>query len=81
MRGAAPSAITAPCRGAFCEYDKDGDGSITVDELREVLKGESSERVQGYIREYDTNGDGQISYEVCRAAPRGGFCWASNWLP
>jgi hypothetical protein len=48
---------------AFCEYDKDGDGKITTDELRLALRGEPPEAVQAYIDEYDTDGDGTISYE------------------
>lgn len=58
------SSFLLPRRWAFCTYDEDGDGAITVDELRVVLKDESPEKVQEYIREYDTNGDGKISYEV-----------------
>lgn len=48
---------------AFCEYDKDGDGKISVDELRLALKDEPEDVVRAYIREYDTDGDGTISYE------------------
>lgn len=51
-------------RWAFCAYDTDRDGRVSVDELRAVLKGESAETVEAYIREYDVDGDGKISYEV-----------------
>jgi len=48
---------------AFCQYDKNGDGTITLDELREVLKGDGEEQLQAYIKEYDADNDGTISYE------------------
>jgi calcium-dependent protein kinase len=48
---------------AFCQYDKNGDGTITIDELRAVLKGEAEDKIQEYIREYDVDRDGRISYE------------------
>jgi Ca2+-binding EF-hand superfamily protein len=38
---------------AFCEMDTDGSGTITVDELRRVLKDEPSEMIEKYIAEYD----------------------------
>lgn len=40
---------------AFNEIDTDGSGTITVDELRKVLKDESAEVVEMYIAEYDTD--------------------------
>lgn len=48
---------------AFCEYDKDGDGVITLAELKEVLKGEPLDQIEKYIKEFDTDGDGTINYE------------------
>jgi len=48
---------------AFCAIDKDGSGSITVDELRVVLKDEPTEVIERYIAEYDIDGDKTISYE------------------
>lgn len=47
---------------AFQTYDLDGDGRITVDELRAAMKGETTERLLGYIREFDADGDGSIDY-------------------
>jgi len=47
---------------AFCEMDRDGDGTITADELRQVLKDESPEQVEQYMQEYDADGDGRIDY-------------------
>lgn len=48
---------------AFCQYDKNGDGTITLDELRDVLKGDDEAKLLDYIREYDADQDGRISYE------------------
>lgn len=48
---------------AFCEYDRNKDGHITVDELRKVLKDEPEEEVRRHIDEYDTDKDGRINYE------------------
>lgn len=47
---------------AFQVYDSDGDGRITVEELRSALKGESPERIAQYIAEFDADGDGSIDY-------------------
>jgi Ca2+-binding EF-hand superfamily protein len=47
-------------------FDKDGGGTISTDELREVLGvgGNISEEVWSkIIREVDENGDGEISFE------------------
>lgn len=38
---------------AFNNIDTDGSGSITVDELRKVLKDEPAEEIEKYIAEYD----------------------------
>ena len=48
---------------AFCEYDLDGDGKITLDELRRVLVGETEENIAKYIAEYDLDKSGCIEYE------------------
>lgn len=48
---------------AFCQYDKNGDGTITLDELRDVLRGDDEAKLLEYIREYDADQDGRISYE------------------
>lgn len=47
----------------FKKYDKDGDGQIDSDELKEALgnMGVSDENVAAMIKEADTDGDGKIS--------------------
>lgn len=40
---------------AFCEYDADGDGRITVAELKQAMGNEPDEDVQRYIAEFDTD--------------------------
>ena len=51
---------------AFSLFDKDGGGTISTDELRDVLGvgGNISEEVwMKIIMEVDENGDGEISFE------------------
>jgi len=51
---------------AFKMFDKDGSGSISSQEIKEVLgfgKGLSEEAVNGIIKQIDDNGDGEISFE------------------
>lgn len=48
---------------AFNAFDKDGSGSITVDELRMIMKDEDPAKIEAYIKEYDTDKDGTINYE------------------
>ena len=47
-------------------FDKDGGGSISHDEIREVLSfGQKLEEevIQEIIRQVDVNGDGEISFD------------------
>jgi len=47
-------------------FDKDGNGLISSDEIKEVLgfgKTLSEEAVNEIIKQVDENGDGQISFE------------------
>uniref|UniRef100_W5LNS3 Calcium binding protein 5a n=1 Tax=Astyanax mexicanus TaxID=7994 RepID=W5LNS3_ASTMX len=55
-------------RDAFREFDMDGDGAITTEELRQAmgkLMGESMTRreIDTVIREVDNNGDGTVDFE------------------
>ena len=53
-------------KAAFAVYDKDGSGSISTDEIKEVLGvgGNISEEVWAQIvSEIDENGDGEVSFE------------------
>ena len=56
----------------FEMFDKDGDGRITADEVRAILKQLGDElcddEVDDVIREADTDGDGTISFEEFAAA-------------
>jgi calcium-dependent protein kinase len=47
-------------------FDKDGSGSISSDEIKEILgfgKAISEEAVLEIIKQVDANGDGEISFE------------------
>lgn len=47
-------------------FDKDGGGSISIDEIKQVLSfGQNldEEVVNQIIKQVDANGDGEISYE------------------
>jgi len=51
---------------AFKMFDKDGGGSISIDEIKEVLSfGQHLDEdvIQQIIKQVDENGDGEISYE------------------
>ncbi|XP_051905389.1 calcium-binding protein 5-like [Hippocampus zosterae] len=55
-------------KDAFREFDVDGDGSITSDELKHAmlkLLGEqaSNKEVEAMVREVDNNGDGTVDFE------------------
>ncbi|AWP18776.1 putative calcium-binding protein 5 isoform 6 [Scophthalmus maximus] len=55
-------------KDAFREFDIDGDGSITSDELRHAmvkLLGEqtSKNEIDAVVREADNNGDGTVDFE------------------
>ena len=50
----------------FMNYDKDGDGVVTIEEAHEVLRKELAFTVKqsiDIVKKYDKNGDGQLSYE------------------
>jgi calcium-dependent protein kinase len=53
-------------RAAFSFFDKDGNGTINRDELREVLESDDfalkEEEIQRIIAGVDINGDGEIDY-------------------
>ncbi|KAL7850419.1 hypothetical protein SRHO_G00197680 [Serrasalmus rhombeus] len=53
---------------AFKEFDLDGDGAITINELRHAMQkllGETSNRkeIEDVVREADNNGDGTVDFE------------------
>lgn len=53
-------------KAAFEMYDKDGSGSISTDEIKQVLgvgKDISEEVWQQIVKEVDANGDGEVSFE------------------
>lgn len=49
-------------REAFKQFDKDGNGTLSIEELNSALGGSTgkSSRFMEYIKEADTNGDGMI---------------------
>ena len=55
---------------AFRYYDKDGSGSISCEEIKNVLgvgKTISVEAWSNVVKEVDSNGDGEVSYEEFKA--------------
>jgi hypothetical protein len=65
-------AAEARMRKAFAVFDVDGDGSLTVDELKAVLlRGDSvltEQDVEDLVKEFDANGNGVLEFdEVMRA--------------
>ncbi|KAF8399398.1 hypothetical protein HHK36_015262 [Tetracentron sinense] len=66
-------------RRAFMFFDRDGNGYIEMDELREALTDESgqadAEVLNDILREVDTDKDGRISYEEFVAMMKTGTDW------
>jgi len=64
---AKPKMTEDEIRAQFKALDKDGNGVVSADEIREVLTalGDrlSDEDVNDMIRDVDTDGDGQVNYE------------------
>jgi len=61
---------------AFREFDLDGNGLISVAELRELMTDLSQEEVECNISEVDIDGHGQINYgEFVRVFMRLWFCY------
>jgi len=53
-------------RFAFNFFDKDGSGSITCDEIKEVFCSGGSNNnfnIDKIIKDIDTNGDGEVSFD------------------
>ncbi|XP_022289590.2 uncharacterized protein LOC111101405 [Crassostrea virginica] len=50
---------------AFRKFDKNGDGSVSYEELKEVFlaRGKSEKDVQDFFNEADLNKDGRVDYE------------------
>nr|XP_043637022.1 calmodulin-like protein 3 [Erigeron canadensis] len=63
---------------AFNVFDKNGDGFITVDELRSVLtslglrQGRTIEDCQLMVKKVDVDGDGMVNYAEFRQMMKGG---------
>mmetsp|Transcript_25854 Transcript_25854/g.38297 ORF Transcript_25854/g.38297 Transcript_25854/m.38297 type:complete len:121 (+) Transcript_25854:1388-1750(+) len=54
---------------AFQQFDKDGSGSLTMNELIEIMG--SEDHARELVGEIDLNGDGVISYEEFKAMMQG----------
>ena len=70
---------------AFDKFDLDGNGEITLEELKEVLWGdEDEEDIKNLIKQVDKNGDGQINFEefkdmMLTLYRRNSMMWATNY--
>eukprot|EP00929_Paragymnodinium_shiwhaense_P020312 TRINITY_DN13585_c1_g4_i1.p1 TRINITY_DN13585_c1_g4~~TRINITY_DN13585_c1_g4_i1.p1 ORF type:complete len:643 (-),score=136.71 TRINITY_DN13585_c1_g4_i1:109-2037(-) len=60
------------CWDAFCVFDRDRNGSISISELQKILSAEASPSeqaaVEGMLAELDQNGDGAIDFAEFKAA-------------
>ncbi|MFQ6670135.1 hypothetical protein Gotur_035169, partial [Gossypium turneri] len=58
--------LIAEFQEAFCLFDKDGDGCITMEELAIAIKSldqnPTQEELQNMINEVDSNGNGTIEF-------------------
>lgn len=58
----------------LCQFDSDGDGQISLGELREAMKKLMGEQlnhreIDEILRDVDLNGDGQVDFEgACGAS-------------
>ena len=54
-------------KAKFQEFDKDGSGSISMDELRDVIRAMdeqlSDKELETIVYENDIDGDGEITYD------------------
>jgi len=53
-------------RRQFADYDRDGDGLVSLEEAHGVLQrqlGFSVEQSVALVQRYDRNGDGKLNYE------------------
>ena len=52
-------------RAVFREFDKDGNGVISIDEAREAFRNLAfnEDEIENLVRAYDANGDGELQYE------------------
>lgn len=64
-----PKAAAKSAKETFAQLDKDGSGTLTVQELRDMLshsgkgcKPLTDEEIEEVIAQFDTNGDGVLSY-------------------
>lgn len=63
----------------LCQFDSDGDGQISLGELREAMKKLMGEQlnhreIDEILRDVDLNGDGQVDFEgACGAAAVAGL--------
>jgi calcium-binding protein CML len=78
MRGGAGSDDEADMREAFNVFDQNGDGFITVDELRAVLaslgmkQGREQDDCRRMIGQVDRDGDGRVDFGEFKEMMRGG---------
>ncbi|KAL5105091.1 Calmodulin [Taenia crassiceps] len=67
MNSSKPMSDLERLQDAFRVFDKDGNGYITVDEMRQVMcnLGEklTDEEVKDMIKSADMDGDGQVNFE------------------